>query len=303
MKLIILMSTYNGEKYLKQQLDSLINQSFLPSKILIRDDGSTDSTIDILKEYSSKYSYIEFYQGENKGPAKSFWELINKAKGYDYYSLCDQDDVWFKDKLEKARSTLEEEDKKIPLLYCSRFTLTDEKLNPIETNISKLYQYNDFAHALLYQTAPGCTFVFNDEARNKIIEYDIEKEFCMIHDSIIHKIVTMFGKMIIDENSTMYYRQHTGNAIGLSGNPIKTFIGRIKNYFSGKIKNTRSNMAKSLLNVFGDNCTSEQIELMTIVANYKDNIRYKKELLTRKCFKVEGINYLFFKILVLVNYI
>mgnify|MGYP003336641282 CR=1 FL=1 len=148
-----------------------LNQNLKPTKILIRDDGSRDDTVNILEEYASNYSFIEYYCGENKGPAKSFFELINKVDGYDYYALCDQDDVWFKDKLSTAVNMLEKEDKNIPLLYAGRFTLTDEKLNTLKSDVSKLYSFSDFAHSLIYHTAPGCTFVFNDEAKKLITKY------------------------------------------------------------------------------------------------------------------------------------
>ena len=107
MKLIVLMSTYNGEKYLREQLNSLVTQKFKPDQIMIRDDGSNDSTMDIIKYYADSYKFIKYYQGENLGPAKSFMELINKAEDADYYALCDQDDVWFDDKLSTAVDTLE----------------------------------------------------------------------------------------------------------------------------------------------------------------------------------------------------
>ena len=143
------MSTYNGEKFLREQLNSLVTQKLKPDQIFIRDDGSTDATMDIIKYYADSYKFIKYYHGENLGAAKSFMELINKAEEADYYALCDQDDVWFEDKLQVAVNTLEAiRPNDIPLLYCSRFTLTDEKLNPLDSEISKLYGYTDYAHAL-----------------------------------------------------------------------------------------------------------------------------------------------------------
>lgn len=304
MKLIVLLSTYNGEKYLKEQLNSLISQDLKSDKILIRDDGSSDSTLEIIKYYADNYSFIEYYQGENLGPAKSFFELINKAKGYDYYSLCDQDDVWFKDKLKVAISNLNKyRNENIPLLYASKFTMTDENLNPLDAKISELYNYHDFAHALLYTSAPGCTMVFNNAAREKIIKYDINKEYLIIHDSIIHKVVTMFGKMILDEKSYMYYRQHSNNQIGLPTTKYQQFVLRIKRFFKKENTNIRSDLAKSLLNVYGNEITSDKRELLEIVANYRENKKCKKKLLTLKEFKTGTINDLFFMILVLTNYI
>lgn len=303
MKLIVLLSTYNGEKYLRQQLDSLLRQTLLPDQIFIRDDGSKDDTMSILEEYASQYPLIRYYNGKNKGPAGSFWELICDCEESEYYALCDQDDVWFEDKLETAIKTLEKDDKNIPLLYCSRYTLTDKDLNPVDSNVSSLYDFSDFAHSLLYHTAPGCTFVFNHAARNKILEYDIEKEYCVIHDAIIHKVVALFGKVILDKDSHMYYRQHGSNQIGMNANKLEVFLGRINRFLNGKIRNYRSKSAKSLLNVYGNQIDEEKKELLRIVADYMNDPALKKKLLSMDCFKSHTVNDLFFKILVLVNYI
>ena len=303
MKIAILMSTYNGEKYLRQQLDSLICQDLSPTKILIRDDGSSDETVSILEEYASEYSFIDYYCGKNIGVAKSFFELINKYDGYDYYALCDQDDVWFKDKLSSAVSALEKLDKDIPLLYGGRFIITDENLKPLNSDVSKLYSYDDFAHSLIYHSAPGCTFVFNDKAREYVIKYDVNSEYCVIHDAIIHKVVTMFGKMILDSEPHMYYRQHGNNVYGLTANKAKEFVHRVNSFISGNVKNYRSNTAKSLLNVYGDMCSEENRQLLNIVANYDSNPELKKQLINMECFKTHTVNDKFFELLAMVNYI
>ena len=303
MKLIVLMSTYNGEKYIREQLDSLLRQTHQPDLIFIRDDGSKDGTVAILEEYAGKYPFVRYYCGENKGPAKSFWELICNCEGADYYALCDQDDVWFEDKLSVALEKLKEEDNEIPLLYCSKYTLTDGDLHPIDSNVSSLYGFSDFPHALIYHTAPGCTFVFNHKARMKIVKYDVEKEYCIIHDAIIHKVVTLFGKMILDDESHMYYRQHGNNEIGMNANRIQVFIGRVNRFLNGKIRCYRSNTAKSLLNVYGEEADKDKKELLNIVANYMKDPYLKKELMNMECFRSHTINDLFFIFLVLVNYI
>ena len=303
MKLFVLMSTYNGEQYIRQQLDSLLDQELLPTKIYIRDDGSKDKTAEILEEYASENKIIEYYCGKNIGPAKSFFELINKYEGADYYALCDQDDVWFKDKLKVAIDSLKKEDNDIPLLYCSKYTLTDGMLNPINSDVSRLYSYSDFPHSLLYHTAPGCTFVFNEAAREKIIKFDYENEYMLIHDAIIHKVVTMFGKMILDNSSHMYYRQHGNNEIGMSSNKLNVFVGRVTRFLNGKIRNYRSKSAQSLLNIYGDECSKQNRELLEIVAYYKNNKEFKSKLIELDCFKTNTINDVFFRFLVLVNYI
>ena len=304
MSTVVLMSTYNGEKYLKDQLNSLVTQTLKPDKILIRDDGSSDSTLDILKYYADNYNFIEYYKGENLGPAKSFMELISNTKGYDYYALCDQDDVWFENKLEIAVNTLKDMKKKsVPLLYCSRFTFTDADLNPMETKISSLYRFTDFAHSLLYQTAPGCTMVFNDAARKKIKKYDMNKEYVIIHDSIIHKIVTMYGEMVLDPEPRMFYRQHENNAIGLATDKKKYNLNRIKRFFTGKLKHYRRDTARALLNVYGDSIDEEKRHLLEVVANYDTNKDYRHELMNDKRFKTDSIDDFFFRLLVLARYI
>ena len=303
MKIIVLMSTYNGEKYLKEQLDSLLNQSLVPSKIIIRDDGSSDNTLNIIKEYANRNTIIDYYQGNNIGPTKSFYELIKNVENADYYALCDQDDVWYKDKLEKAINKLEQEDNGIPLLYAGRFILTDEYLNKLDSNMSKLYSYTDFAHSLIYHTSPGCTFVFNDLTRKQVLKYDMNTRFCKIHDEIIHKVVSMFGKVILDEEPLMYYRQHANNVFGLTANKNKEFFHRIRNFLSKDVKNDRSKIARNLLEVYGSECDKDKKELLNIVGNYVNSNKLKKELLNNELFKTNTINDLFFKILVLANYI
>ena len=303
MKLIVLMSTYNGEKYLAEQLDSLLNQSLLPSKIIVRDDGSTDSTLEILEQYSRENTIIGYYKGENLGPARSFWQMINECEDADYYALCDQDDVWFTDKLETAVNRLEQEDRNTPLLYCSRYTLTDENLKPINSDVSSLYDFSDFPHSLIYHTAPGCTFVFNNEARKQILKYDVNKEYCVIHDAIIHKVVAMFGKVILDQKPHIYYRQHGDNQIGMNANKVKVFFGRVNRFLNGNIRNYRSNTARSLLKVYGDECGEENRRLLEMVANYMNDGSLKREMLKYEGFRSHTINDLFFRLLVLVNYI
>ena len=303
MKLHVLLSTYNGEAWLRQQLDSLISQSVRPDHIYVRDDGSKDGTPDILEEYAKKYSFITYETGENRGPAGSFWELIESCGDADYYALCDQDDVWFPDKLESALILLEKEKQDQPLLYCGKYVLTDKDLHPLDSNVSKLYGFTDFAHSLLYHTAPGCTFVFNHAAREKAVQYDIRTQYCLIHDAIIHKVTAMFGKVILDDTPHMYYRQHGNNEIGMDANVFRVFFGRVRRFLSGRIRNYRSETAKSLLEVYGEAIGEEEKELLRIVAYYREDPALKRKLLHMDCFRSHSVNDVFFLILVLVNYI
>ena len=96
------MSTYNGERYLREQIDSILQQIDVEIELIIRDDGSNDGTVQIIEEYASKYPCISYYCGDNVGVGKSFMELLKNAPTADYYAFSDQDDVWLKDKLIRA---------------------------------------------------------------------------------------------------------------------------------------------------------------------------------------------------------
>ena len=100
-KVAVVLSTYNGEKYVKEQLDSILKQTYKNVEIIVRDDGSKDSTVEIIKEYQEKHKNIKLVVGENLGFIKSFFELLKIAEA-DYYSYADQDDIWVKNKIELA---------------------------------------------------------------------------------------------------------------------------------------------------------------------------------------------------------
>lgn len=114
----VLLSTYNGEKYLEEQLNSLIKQEDVELRILVRDDGSKDRTHEILDKWQ-KRGHINWYEGKNKGAAQSFMDLIYNAPEADYYAFCDQDDVWLPEKLKVAIDKIRESNEAMPCMYIS----------------------------------------------------------------------------------------------------------------------------------------------------------------------------------------
>ena len=130
----ILMSTYNGERYIREQIDSFLQQTYPLINILVRDDGSSDGTIAILEEYAEKYDNITYYKGNNLGVIQSFLQLLRDSDdAATYYAFADQDDVWLPEKIEKAIEMLENNtETSMPLLYCSDVYVTDENLNVIK---------------------------------------------------------------------------------------------------------------------------------------------------------------------------
>ena len=302
MKITILLSTYNGEKYLRAQLDSLFALSNIKDiSILVRDDGSSDSTLKILEEYKEKHSNLSYYQGENKKPAKSFWELLNKAQESDYFAFCDQDDVWDKDKLEIAINELEKKDKEKPLLYFSDVRIVDQDLNlTSETMVSKDIDIS-YPMSLFNNIAPGCTFVFNNKLRDVAVKYDVEKNYINIHDWLLYMIATCFGEVVFDQTSHMSYRQHGDNSIGAIKNKIKYFLNQYLHRNDPKNKNVRQRNALGMENTYKEMISEENLYLTHLVAHYIDNKDIKKKLLNEKRLQYKKKQYRFFRNLIKHN--
>lgn len=214
----ILMSTYNGEKYLQEQIDSLLAQTYPNIEILIRDDGSKDATRKILQEYKEKNSCITVYEEENVGVTKSFFKLLMYSDA-EYIAFCDQDDIWLDNKIEKAIEKLKIVEE--PALYCSNKVLVDaEGKIIVDNNFRKLEP--GFANAVVESICTGCTAVMNRKLADEIKRHIPEN--AMIHDWWCYLVASYVGKVIFDENSYIWYRQHGNNVIGKS----TTFLGEVK---------------------------------------------------------------------------
>lgn len=226
--IIVLLSSYNGEKFIRNQLDSLLYQVNVAIKIFVRDDGSTDSTRDILTKWQND-NLLEWYSGDNVGPERSFWDLICRAPDSDYYAFCDQDDVWMSDKLSVATDALKPYDD-IPAMYCGAYQMTDSSLSPIYTK--PFVPIIDIYHAVIENVATGCTVVFNRKLMEVIRAYN--PEFCIMHDEWLYKVcVAIGGKVIYDKTPHIYYRQHNNNVIGgINDSFAQRILTRFRKMFS-----------------------------------------------------------------------
>lgn len=278
--LAILMSTFNGSKYIREQLDSLYNQTIDSFDLYIRDDCSNDDTINILNEYSSKHNNITIIEGNiNLKPARSFMELIKKIDGYEYYAFCDQDDVWHKDKLLFALESLK--NITIPALYCSNYQLTDAQLNNLPDNGHK--SSSDFYTSIIYSNATGCTVVFNNLLMKYLKMYN--PKYIVMHDDWAHKVcLSIGGKVIYDERKTIFYRQHGDNADG----GVHSITHKIKKMLT-RIKNKDCIRSKQLYELFlGYNyyMTNDKIELLKNFDNYSKNRIKKKKIIKNNNLKI-----------------
>ena len=291
----VLMSTYNGEQWLSQQLDSLICQKDVSLHIFIRDDGSADKTIDILNNYANQNCNIHFINQENRvniGPAESFMYLIDYMKRnlqkFDYYALCDQDDVWLEDKLARAVNMLK--DISGPVLYFSKKTIVDENLKVL--NQEDYIPYRDcILHSLKGSNAYGCTFVFNLELLNTI-----KKLPCGYHDAWIFRIAVWCGfHVIYDMESRILYRQHGNNNVGAKKKQNIIRIIFDCNKWKEQLErflcinmDEQIIMQQAVYDNYKDSYPCENMELLKQVVGYRHDFLCRIRLMNNKIFRKYG---------------
>ena len=228
--ILILLSSYNGEKYIQEQIVSLENQQNVSVTILIRDDGSKDSTVQVVKSLQQEYKNIVLIEGENIGCAKSFSELLVYASktfsAYDYYAFCDQDDFWLSEKLKTAVSVLNSMSKEKQLLYCSNLYVVDKNLQ----NRKKKYK-NGFVKiipiaSLAESYGTGCTMVFNKAVVDFYVSHIPEN--LHLHDLWIYHQCVFLGHVFYDDESYILYRQHGNNVVGARTSLKQNFQSKIR---------------------------------------------------------------------------
>ena len=213
----ILMATYNGEKYLEEQIDSILGQTYKNIRLIISDDCSTDNTKNILKKYQEKENIEIYYQKENLGYVKNFEFLLQKVEN-EIYMLSDQDDVWMSNKVEDTLKKLEQDNAD---LVFTDLEIVDENLNTIDKSFNrKMDKFRKIEKTLgkksfeyLYNNITGCTIMSKKEWINEIIPIPKNSKY-VIHDSWIGLIISLKGKISYLDKPTIKYRQHGDNQVG-----------------------------------------------------------------------------------------
>jgi glycosyltransferase involved in cell wall biosynthesis len=231
----IILCTYNGGKYLNQQIDSILNQTCLKWTLYIRDDGSSDDTVEIIKSYCKQHSKIVFIEDEqgNLGPKNSFMHLLASVEAK-YYMFCDQDDVWLPEKIEISMSrmkNIESLHQNLPILVHTDLEVVGSDLNRINGSFWKyskikpgvLKNFNFFP---VCNFITGCTMLFNDKA--KIVSYPVPS-YSLMHDSWVAANVIQKGIVSTIRTPTILYRQHEQNEIGASSIRFKYFLNKALN--------------------------------------------------------------------------
>ena len=246
----ILLSTYNGEKYLAEQLESIITQSYSDWTLYIRDDGSIDNTMSIIEEHCTRYPYkivkYEDFLG-NIGFVRSFEELLKQAKS-EYFMFCDQDDVWLPQKVEKAMLAMKIRENKnpdTPVIVCSDLYIVDEHLNKISDSYwsySKITpQYLQKSNQLAVNNyVTGCTMLFNKKTKDISLPFG---KNAIVHDAwIALKVLSAGGIIQTLSTPEILYRQHGLNQYGASD------IKQNFNYFWKKIIDVRAVIKTNYVN-------------------------------------------------------
>lgn len=233
----IFLATFNGEKYLSEQLDSIERQTHQNWVLYASDDGSSDKTLEILQTYAERWGEqkLVIRRGSRQGLCCNFMSMVlDPTIRADYYALCDQDDVWLEEKLSRAVSCLQEGAwRKSPLLYCSRTQYVSENLAHL--GLSRDYTYpTGFKNALVQNLAGGNTMLFNQAAKDVAIQAGVS--CAVLHDWWLYLLVTgVGGQVVFDKSSFILYRQHQASTIG-KANSTWDKLKRLKNLISGQHK-------------------------------------------------------------------
>ena len=216
----ILIATYNGEKYLKAQIDSLLNQTYSNIICYIHDDGSSDHTEAVIDEYANKYSKrVIKVSGANTGKgAKENFRYLLKYIEAELYMFCDQDDIWEKTKVEECVEAIRFLDQTKPACIYTDLKVVGENLNLID---SSFYHYtgldplkNTYKDLIMHNVCAGCTMIINRSLRDAML--DLHSQHIAMHDQEAALIAALTGNLFFLDRNTILYRQHNDNEIGAS---------------------------------------------------------------------------------------
>ncbi|HGD4226239.1 TPA: glycosyltransferase family 2 protein [Streptococcus agalactiae] len=267
MKVNILMATYNGEKFLAQQIESIQKQTFKEWNLLIRDDGSSDKTCDIIRYFTAKDSRIRFInenEHHNLGVIKSFFTLVNYEVA-DFYFFSDQDDVWLPEKLSVSLEAAKHKASDVPLLVYTDLKVVNQELNILQDSMIRAQSHHantTLLPELTENTVTGGTMMINHALAEKwFTPNDI-----LMHDWFLALLAASLGEIIYLDLPTQLYRQHDNNVLG-----ARTMDKRFKILREGpksiftrywKLIHDSQKQASLIVDKYGDIMTANDLELI-----------------------------------------
>lgn len=217
---LIMMASYNSEKYISKQIESIINQTHKNWVLIIQDDGSKDQTKDIIHQYMNKDSRIQLLLNKGKtGAYPNFHSIINKCKGlsgYDYYMFSDHDDVWLPNKVERMIEVCRNNEKEnVPVLVYADMSIIDANGNVTYESLDEMLciGYANPVSTFFSHCVFGCNTIFNKSLIREIPSVNIHDEVSSIisHDNYLTKFAALTGRVVFLAEKLMYYRRYSEN--------------------------------------------------------------------------------------------
>ncbi|SEA99426.1 glycosyltransferase family 2 protein [Pedobacter hartonius] len=239
MKVSVVMTTYNGEKYLKQQIDSILTQTFPAEELIVCDDCSSDGTVTILEQYRQKKLLTYVVNARRLGLIGNFKKAVSMAAEKNFVALCDQDDIWLPDKLAVSLTPFERMDTKLPCLVHTDLILTDERENVLNWSFKNERGQSGYKHnlqTLLFANfVTGCTVVMNPVLRHFFTDMPDDIRY---HDAWIALVAYSFGIAVEIPTPTIRYRKHDNNLSIVAGtkprNRYRSIFNELRKSFLGK---------------------------------------------------------------------
>ena len=266
----IIMAVYNGQEYIREQLESLKDQTYTEWRLVIRDDRSSDKTAEIVKKFSDEVEQEVIFKVNEKpsGSAKNtFALLINDAKESDYVMFCDQDDIWKKDKIEitfnKMKQAEERYGRDFPLLVHGDVEVIDENGNINADSMFEMSHINadsKLPQILIQNHVTGCTMMCNKKLIAGISEY-ASSEYIIMHDYLAALYASVFGKIEVIRKPLLSYRQHSGNSVGAKNNNNPVYL--LKRLANGRksykeAMETSRNQVKFFVEIYREELAAEK---------------------------------------------
>ena len=281
-KVAILMATYNGERYISEQLDSLLSQTYTNWELFVHDDGSNDKTLDIISDYAEKYSEkVTIITGPTTGCAKNNFFLLMRNVSAPYIMCCDQDDVWCNDKIEKTMKCMKHTEQTVgknkPILIFSDLTVVDQDLRVKARSMNKIQKLNPqkikFKDVLIQNNVTGCTIMINRSCAQKALEVKDQNSVIM-HDWWCALVAAKFGTITYIDESLILYRQHGDNSVGAKNvGKISYIVERLNR--NNEIKKSLDDTRKQAM-VFSDTYSIGKDEVSSQYAVLSEKNKLKR---------------------------
>ena len=286
-KIEILLATYNGERYIEEQIESILNQDYKNWVVRVCDDASTDHTFEILKQYYEKYpdKFLIEKKEKGSGTAKTNFFYLMKQSTCDYVMCCDQDDVWLPNKISLTMQEMKRiEKKEVPCLVHTDLKVVNDKLEVlgesffVHSNLRKKFQYRE---VLIQNHVTGCTMMMN-RALIELLCEEMDYTHILMHDWLAAIVASAFGKVGFVDCPTMLYRQHAINSVGAKKYGVALLLSKLKDNSIRRSLEATAMQAGVISKVYKENYDKETYKFTVEYSNI-----YRKWKGYRICFYIK----------------